>query len=73
MSRSSIRSPRRNLRRALQSLDEALSVCAQYPEARAELVQSAGEDGFRDIQESRTRISDILTRMDAHRSERGEE
>lgn len=71
MSRSPTRSPRRNLRRALQALEEALDVCDKYPEARADIVQAVGEDGVRDLQESRSRIADILARMDASRSEPG--
>jgi len=58
------RSPRKNLKRAVDALDELLYVCERHPEARAELSRSAGESALRDITGCRTRLNEILVSLE---------
>lgn len=43
------RSPRRNLRLALDALDDLAAVCEQHPDAKAEVLAALGETGFEEL------------------------
>lgn len=62
------RSPRKNLKRAVDALDELLEVCERHPEARSELGRSAGESALRDVAECRTRLNEVLASLEESRA-----
>jgi hypothetical protein len=62
MSRS--RSPRRNLIRALEALDEVFGTLEQFPDARADLVQAIGEGQLTAIDQSRSTLRAALHELE---------
>lgn len=57
------RSPRRSLRRALDSLEDALHVMEEHPDARAEVTAVLGEDLVRELEAGRDALRQAVGRL----------
>ncbi len=64
MSRS--RSPRRNLIRALEALDEVFGTLDRFPEAQTDLTQAIGPENLAALDQSRSTIRAALRRLDEY-------
>lgn len=61
-SRLMSKSPRKNLRRSLEALNDVLDVCEQHADARADLVRAIGVDGYTELHRVRAVLAALASR-----------